>query len=84
MNERESNVVSWPHVTVAPMTPEKILTRALKAGVEPLITVGYDRDGKLYVAGTHSEVADIMVLLRLALRYFEDTCWKIAAPDDAA
>ena len=80
MNDRDSNVVAWPHLTVAPIMAEKVLSGAIERGVEPLIAVGYDRDGRLYVASTHSQTAEIMALLRLAQRYIEDDCMAQVAP----
>ena len=84
MNKRESNVVSWPHVTVAPITAAKVLAGAIENGVEPLLAVGYGRDGKLYVAGTHSEVAENLMLLRMAVRYLEEDAWREFAPNGSA
>ena len=79
-----SNVVTWPHVTVAPMTAAKVLAGAIENGVEPLLAIGYGQDGKLYVAGTHSEVAENLMLLRMAIRYLEDDAWREFAPGGSA
>ena len=79
-----TNVVTWPHVTIAPLTAEKVLAGAIESGVEPLLAIGYDRDGKLYVAGTHAEVAENLMLLRMAVRFLEDDAWREFAPGHSA
>ena len=79
-----SNVVTWPHVTVAPMTAAKVLAGAIENGVEHLLAIGYGQDGKLYVAGTHSEVAENLMLLRMAIRYLEEDAWREFAPGGSA
>ena len=84
MNGRESNVVSWPHVTVAPVTPEKVLAGAIEAGIEPLLVAGYDRDGKLYVASTHSDVPEVLMLLRMAQRFLENDAFESVRGGSAA
>ena len=84
MNGRESNVVSWPHHTVAPMTAEKILSHAIEAGVEPLLVAGYDRDGKLVVASTHSDVPEILLLLKMAQRFLENDVFESVSGGSAA
>ena len=72
MNGKPTNVVNWPHPTIAPVTPEKVLAGVIEHGIEPLVVCGYDQDGKLYFASTHSEASEVLMLLRLAQRYLED------------
>ena len=76
MNGRDSNVVQWPHLTIAPMAAEKVVSAAVEHGIEPLVLAGYDRDGKLYVAATHSNVPEVLMLLRMAQRYLENDAFE--------
>ena len=55
LEQIKTNVVQLDVLTTLDVPPEKVLNRALKAGLTEVIIAGYDKDGELYTA---SSVAD--------------------------
>lgn len=66
------NVVGFDNITTVTMTPEKILNAAKEHVPEELFVIGWDREGDLYFAGTHSDVASCLLLLETAKRDLMD------------
>jgi hypothetical protein len=59
------NVVSLGLPTTEDVAPEKVLRGALEAGLTEVVVVGYDKDGKEYIASSEANGCYILWLLEL-------------------
>ena len=60
------NVVSLGVVTTQPHEPAYVLEKARQADLDIVVIVGADSEGNLYFAGSHSENAEVNLLLDYA------------------
>jgi hypothetical protein len=56
------NVIVLPVITSHDIPPERVLEGALKADLERVIVMGYDKDGNEYFASSISDGADVVWL----------------------
>ena len=66
------NVIPFTGKTTLPTDPDQVLAGA-KGKLGRVLVIGFegsDTGGRLYLAGSHSEVGDALLLLELAKRYF--------------
>lgn len=61
-----SKVVRLRTSTLLPIPAERVLQAAEDNLVDPVVVVGRDAEGKLYVAASLGEVGEIMLLLERA------------------
>lgn len=61
-----SNVIDLPVATTLPIPPERVLNAALAPGLERVLVVGWNPDGTMYFAGSHSDAPENLWLLELA------------------
>ncbi len=59
------NVVDFPGITRLDLPVEKILGRALEAGLDSVVVVGRDADGDFYGACSSADSAEVHYLLSL-------------------
>lgn len=65
----ESNIIPirLPHGTLAPLDPDKVLSKAIEAGLSEVIVLGYVKDEHgdqvEYFAGTTSDPATLLLLV---------------------
>jgi hypothetical protein len=57
------NVVDLPVITRLDIPPEKVLSRALEAGLTDVVVIGYDADGQEYFASSKADGKDVLWLL---------------------
>lgn len=62
------DVVEFDGVTTLPIHPDKVLSGAV-GKLQSVILAGYAADGSIYVAGTHSEVGENLLLLERAKNF---------------
>lgn len=57
------NVVVLDMETTLDLPPERILNAAIKADLETVLVIGWDKEGDLYAAGSTAKIGDILLLL---------------------
>lgn len=67
-----NNIIGFNNITTVTMPPEKILDAAKEHVPEELLIIGWGKEGKLYFAGTHYDVAGNLLLLEAAKRDLMD------------
>lgn len=67
MNDNDQDKVTTLNmVTSVSLSPERVLTSALTAGLKSVIVVGFDQDGDFYFASTEADAAEVVYTLRRA------------------
>lgn len=56
----KDNVVYWNGVTTLDSNPQRVLQRALDAGMSSVVIVGFDKDGGEYFASSNADGADVL------------------------
>jgi hypothetical protein len=62
----DDNVITLHNETRLDLPPERILTAAIEAKVEPVVIVGLGEDGELYFASTTGDAGAVLMLLERA------------------
>jgi hypothetical protein len=52
VGKKNSNVVTLPVITTLPLDPNRVLRRALEAGMTEVVIIGYTKDGEEYFASS--------------------------------
>lgn len=68
-----AEVVRFPGITRIPDDPSVALEKAKYWGMSRVVIVGWDADGALIFGGSHSELAETMLLLELAKKRLLET-----------
>lgn len=66
------SVVPFTGITILPEAPETLLEKAKAWGLERVLVVGMTANGEFIMGGSHSEIAESVLLLELAKRDFLD------------
>ena len=67
-----AEIIDWSGETIIPIPADKVLEGAKAHGLASVLVVGRFDDGQLYLAASHSEVGDLMLLLARAKQRFLD------------
>lgn len=59
-----ADVLQFTGETVLPIAPESVLEGAKDGGLQTVIVLGHGPDGKLYFASSHSDLAEVLLLLK--------------------
>lgn len=59
-------LIDLPVITTLDLDPEQVLRRAQAAGLQGVVVLGYDRDGKEYIASSYADGGNMLWLLRRA------------------
>ena len=62
-----AEIIEFTGGTILPIKPEKVVSFA--DDLTEAVVVGWDCDGKLYVAGSSADVAQVSYLLQLANKF---------------
>lgn len=55
-----SNVVDLPVITTLDLDPQRVIAKALEAGMTEVVIIGYDKDGDEYFASSVSDGGDVL------------------------
>lgn len=77
-----ADVIPFGGITKLPLTPEKVLDGAKRHIPEELMVLGWTKEGKLYIAGTHSDIAHNLGLLAMGRIWLEQEMYKMTEVDD--
>jgi hypothetical protein len=61
-----SNVVELPVITRLDLPPERVITRAMEAGLTEVVVIGRDPAGNFWFAASKADGGDVLWLLELA------------------
>ena len=67
-----AEIVKFPGITIIPDDPVEALEKAKSWGMERVVIVGFDVAGSLMFGGSHSELAETLLLLELAKKRLLD------------
>jgi hypothetical protein len=73
IEEVASNVVEFNGSTTLDMPPDKVLQGAM-GQLTDVVVIGYDKDGKFYIATSTGGLGDLLLLVKLAERSILDQC----------
>jgi hypothetical protein len=61
-----ADVISFPGVTKLDLDPERVLRKAMEAGVTEVVIVGFDKGGNDYFASSVADAGNVIYHLRRA------------------
>ncbi len=59
-----AEILQFKGDTVLPITAEAVLDGAKDGDLQTVIVLGHGADGKLYFASSHSDLAEVLLLLK--------------------
>lgn len=65
-----ADIVDFPGVTILPLEPDKVLEAACHQGLKAVLIIGRGEEGQLYLAGSHSDVGEMLILVERAKSRF--------------
>ncbi len=60
------SVVPFTGDTTLPIPPERVLQGAIDAQLSQVLVLGWDKDDRLYVAMSHTDLGGLLILLEIA------------------
>lgn len=61
---KSADVLQFTGSTVLPTTTESVLDGAKESGLQTVIVLGHAADGRLYFSSSHSDLAEVLLLLK--------------------
>jgi len=64
----DDNVVTLPVITTLDISPERVLDGALKADLDTVLVIGWDKEDRFYASGSTGGIGDLLLLLEIFKR----------------